>query len=58
MLMKTDVQGYEWQVLDGAKFTIKLAKAILIETSLISLYEGQKIYREIIERIENEEFML
>jgi hypothetical protein len=58
MLMKTDVQGYEWQVLDESKFTIKLAKAFLFETSLISLYEDQKIYREIIERIENEDFML
>ena len=58
MLMKTDLQVFECQLLDRSKSAIKLAKAILIETSLISLYEDQKLYRYIIELIQNEGFML
>ena len=56
--IKIDTQGYEWQVLDGAKNTLKVSKGILCELSLVPLYEGQYLWREIIERVEEEGFIL
>ena len=56
--IKIDTQGYEWQVLDGAINTIKKSKGILCELSLVPLYEGQHLWKEIIERFEKEGFVL
>lgn len=57
-LLKIDTQGYEWQVLDGAKAILPAVRGILMEVSLISLYEGQHLWRESIERLESEGFTL
>ena len=56
--IKIDTQGFEWQVLDGATKTLKRAQGVLLELSLVPLYEGQRLWREIIERMENEGFTL
>ena len=56
--IKIDTQGYESQVLDGAINTLKKAKGILCELSLVPLYEGQHLWKEIIERFEKEGFVL
>jgi FkbM family methyltransferase len=56
--IKIDTQGYEWQVLDGAINTIKKSKGILCELSLVPLYEGQHLWKKIIERFEKEGFVL
>ena len=56
--MKIDTQGYEWQVLDGAYKTLSNAKGIICELSLLPLYEGQQLWRQIIERLEEEGFVL
>ena len=56
--IKIDTQGYESQVLDGAINTLKKAKGILCELSLVPLYEGQHLWKEIIERLEKEGFIL
>ena len=56
--IKIDTQGYEWQVLDGAINTIKKSKGVLCELSLVPLYEGQYLWKKIIERFENEGFVL
>ena len=56
--IKIDTQGYEWQVLDGAINTLKKSKGILCELSLIPLYEGQHLWKKMIERFENEGFVL
>ena len=56
--IKIDTQGYESQVLDGAINTLKKAKGILCELSLFPLYEGQHLWKEIIERFEKEGFVL
>ena len=58
LFIKIDTQGYEWQVLDGASKTIKKARGILIELSLLPLYDGQKLWQEIIKRLEDEGFVL
>jgi FkbM family methyltransferase len=42
--LKMDVQGYEDQVLMGAEETLKIARVVKLELSLVSLYEGDKLY--------------
>jgi hypothetical protein len=44
VLVKIDVQGYEERVLIGAIDSIKKVRAIKLECSLVSLYEGDKTY--------------
>jgi len=56
--LKIDTQGYEWQVLDGARAILPQVRGILIELSLVPLYKGQRLWRECIERLEAEGFVL
>jgi len=56
--VKIDTQGYEWQVIDGAINTLKKSKGVLCELSIIPLYEGQHLWKDIIERFEAEGFIL
>ena len=58
LFIKIDTQGFEWQVLDGASETLNQARGLLCELSLIPLYEGQRLWREIVDRLESEGFML
>lgn len=58
LFIKIDTQGYEWQVLNGATETLKRAKGILCELSLVPLYDGQHLWKEIIMRLEAEGFVL
>ena len=44
VMLKIDVQGYEDQVLMGAKNSIDKIKLIKLELSLVNLYEGDKLY--------------
>lgn len=46
-LMKIDVQGYEYQVLQGASALLPFIDHIFIECSFVELYEGQKLFSEI-----------
>jgi hypothetical protein len=48
----------EWQVLDGACETLQQACGVICELSLVSLYEGQKLWRDIVDRLDREGFML
>ncbi len=57
-LLKIDTQGYEWQVLDGAKAILPLVRGVLREVSLVPLYEGQRLWDESIERLEAAGFAL
>jgi FkbM family methyltransferase len=43
VLLKVDVQGYERAVLDGAGTALRDCRAIIIEMSLVPLYEGQSL---------------
>ncbi|MBK1648840.1 FkbM family methyltransferase [Rhabdochromatium marinum] len=56
--IKIDTQGFEWQVLDGAADTLKRAQGVLLELSLVPLYDGQRLWREMIDRMEAEGFTL
>ncbi|MAD94413.1 MAG: FkbM family methyltransferase [Rhodobacteraceae bacterium] len=56
--IKIDTQGFEWQVLDGAVDMIKDAQGVLLELSLVPLYDGQKLWLEMIQRMERMGFNL
>lgn len=56
--LKIDTQGYEWHVLDGAHETLPMVRGIQMELSLVPLYEGQRLWRECIDRLEAEGFVL
>ncbi len=56
--IKIDTQGFEWQVLDGAVQILPIIHGILCELSLISLYEGQRLWMDMIHRLETEGFTL
>lgn len=58
LFVKIDTQGYEWNVLDGAFDTLKRANGIMIELTLVPLYHDQKLWLQIIERLQNEGFTL
>jgi hypothetical protein len=45
-------------VLDGATETLGRAQGLICELSLIPLYEGQKLWRDVIDRLDKEGFML
>ncbi|HEX7387953.1 MAG TPA: FkbM family methyltransferase [Castellaniella sp.] len=56
--IKIDTQGFEWQVLDGAAEALKRARGVYLELSMVPLYEGQRLWREVIGRLEDEGFVL
>lgn len=58
LFIKIDTQGFEWQVLDGAHETLQQARGVLCELSLIPLYDGQRLWRDIVDRLDVEGFML
>ena len=57
-LIKIDTQGFEWQVLDGASETLKCARGVMIELSLVPLYSRQRLWRDIVARLEEQGFVL
>lgn len=58
IFLKVDTQGFEWQVLNGARETLQNAQGILLELTLSPLYEGQHLWRDTIDRLEAEGFTL
>ena len=56
--LKMDTQGYEWAVLDGAKAALPRLKGVLVEMSLVQLYEGQRLWRDVVARLEADGFVL
>lgn len=58
LFIKIDTQGFEWQVLDGGYETLNQALGVLCELSLVPLYEAQRLWLEIVERLDNEGFIL
>jgi FkbM family methyltransferase len=56
--LKIDTQGFEWAVLDGAREILPHVKGVLVELSLVPLYEGQHLWREVIDRLAVEGFTL
>lgn len=51
ILLKIDVQGFETAVLDGAPETLEKATAIMLEVSLLPMYEHETPYLEMLSRL-------
>lgn len=58
LFIKIDTQGYENKVLLGIKNNFNMVKGIQVELSTILLYEGQKLYYEIIDFLVKKGFTL
>lgn len=56
--VKIDTQGYELNVLQGAEKSLSHIKGIQIEMSLVQLYDGGILYKEMIDLIEKKGFSL
>lgn len=56
--LKIDTQGFEWQVLDGALNSIPQIQGVLLELSLIPLYQDQKLWGDLIKRMSDYGFTL
>jgi len=50
--LKIDTQGYESRVLEGAEGLLKRVKGVQVELSLRPLYDGQVLWRDIIDSLE------
>lgn len=46
-LLKIDVQGYEYQVLEGLGQLAELVEWIYVETSFVELYAGQRLHDDV-----------
>jgi FkbM family methyltransferase len=55
-LLKIDVQGYEKQVLEGAPRVLGSCRAVIAEMSLLPLYEGQVLAKELWNQLTEEGF--
>ncbi|MFA5403435.1 MAG: FkbM family methyltransferase [Ignavibacteria bacterium] len=58
IFIKIDTQGFEEKILNGATNFIKKAKGLLIETSLLPLYEEQALFPQIYDRVTKQGFEL
>lgn len=58
LFVKIDTQGFEWQVLEGAEEILKISKGVLCELSFDKLYEGQRLWQDIIKKLEKYNFKL
>lgn len=57
-LLKVDTQGFEWEVLEGALASLERIDAVQLELSLVPLYEGQHLWRSLVDRMESLGFLL
>lgn len=58
IFLKIDTQGYEMQVLEGGKNLLNRISGVQIEMSLTPLYQGQKLYLDVIHYLTNLGFEL
>jgi FkbM family methyltransferase len=56
-LIKLDVQGYELEVLKGAEDALDSASAVLAEVNLIDIHEGASLFTEVVEWLEQRDFV-
>jgi FkbM family methyltransferase len=56
VFLKIDTQGYELEVLRGADKLLEQVQAVQVELSLCPLYEGQPLYREVLDYLEAKGF--
>jgi FkbM family methyltransferase len=58
LFIKIDTQGYEDRVLQGAPNLLTRAVGLQVELSLVPLYEGQRLYDEMIAQLRALDFVL
>ncbi len=58
IMLKIDTQGYEMSVLRGAEALLPYLRGVQLELSLAPLYEGQPLYREVIDWLSDRGFQL
>jgi len=51
IFLKIDAQGYEENILNGALKSLSEIKGLQLELSLVQLYDGQKLFMEMVELI-------
>lgn len=56
--LKIDTQGYEWQVLDGAKTILPKVSGLIVEMSFAPLYAGQRLWGDLIDRLTDDGFLI
>ena len=52
ILLKLDVQGYEDKIILGGRESIKKIRALLLELSLVELYDGQSLWIDVINNLQ------
>jgi len=58
IMLKIDTQGFEKQVIDGAKDTLEHIKIIQLEMSIIPLYQNELLFRPMIDYLDSLGFQL
>jgi len=58
ILIKIDTQGFEKNVINGANETLKHAQFILIELSLVELYDSQTLWLDMLQILQDHDFDL
>ncbi len=58
IFLKIDTQGYELEVLKGAEKTLKLITALVVEVSLVKLYEKQPLWLDIVNFLKERNFIV
>lgn len=58
LFLKIDAQGFEYEILNGATNYLVNIHALQVELSSVALYEGEKLYKEMIPFIESKGFYL
>jgi len=58
ILLKIDTQGYELEVLKGAQRLLERVTGLQVELSLTPLYEGQPLYRSVLDWLSERGFNL
>lgn len=56
--LKIDTQGYDMEVIKGAKNSLVNIKALQVEASVQPIYHGMPDYRSVIDQLEKEGFLL
>jgi len=52
ILLKLDVQGYEDKIILGGRDSVKKTRALLLELSLVELYDGQPLWIDVINNLQ------